>query len=111
MTDLGQTLESRQVAIYFAAILVAVATSFALLTTGLASAIDPALAFMLFVTFLQVPLADLARAFLQIRFLAALAGANFVAIPVLVFGLLHFLPADPMLRLGVLLVLLTPCID
>src|SRR5690606_9798752 len=37
--------------------------------------------------------------------------ANFVAIPVLAAGLAYFLPADPMLRLGVLLVLLAPCID
>jgi len=111
MTNLRETLEARQVATYFVAILVAVAASFALPTTGLALAVDPALAFMLFVTFLQVPLAGLGRALLQIRFLAALAGANFVAIPVLVFGLLQFLPADPMLRLGVLMVLLAPCID
>lgn len=45
------------------------------------------------------------------RFLAALLVANFVVIPLLVAGLIQFLPADPMLRLGVLLVLLTPCID
>ena len=36
---------------------------------------------------------------------------NFLAIPLLVAGLTLLLPADPMLRLGVLLVLLTPCID
>ncbi|MEF2552324.1 arsenic resistance protein [Aurantimonas sp. A2-1-M11] len=111
MIGLREALEARQVAIYFAAILVAVVASFALPTTGLAAAIDPALAFMLFVTFLQVPLADLRQALLQVRFFAALAGANFVAVPVLVFGLVQFLPADPMLRLGVLLVLLAPCID
>jgi ACR3 family arsenite transporter len=47
----------------------------------------------------------------QIRFLAALLVANFVAIPLLVTVLTQFLPADPLVRLGVLLVLLTPCID
>lgn len=66
---------------------------------------------MLFVTFLQVPLADLGRAFLRVRFVAALLVFNFVAIPVLVFGLLQFVPAEPMVRLGVLMVLPAPCID
>ncbi|WP_245450777.1 bile acid:sodium symporter [Borborobacter arsenicus] len=66
---------------------------------------------MLFVTFLQVPLADLGRAFARVRFLAALLVTNFVVVPILVAGLIQFLPAEPMLRLGVLFVLLTPCID
>lgn len=77
----------------------------------LESAINPALALMLYVTFLQVPLAELKRAFGQLRFLGALLIANFIVIPLLVWGLIQFLPTDPMLRLGVLLVLLTPCID
>lgn len=66
---------------------------------------------MLYVTFLQVPVSEFSRAFMQVRFLAALLLANFVLIPVLVGLLIQFLPADPLLRLGVLLVLLTPCID
>jgi ACR3 family arsenite efflux pump ArsB len=66
---------------------------------------------MLFATFLQVPLADLGRALVRVRFIGALLAANFLAIPVLVFGLVQFLPPDPMVRLGVLLVLLAPCID
>ena len=36
---------------------------------------------------------------------------TFVAVPVLVACLVQVLPPDPMLRLGVLMVLLTPCID
>ena len=66
---------------------------------------------MLFVTFLQVPLANLGMAFTQVRFFAALLVANFVAVPLLVAALIQFLPPDPMLLLGVLLVLLSPCID
>lgn len=66
---------------------------------------------MLFATFLQVPIAELGRALTKIRFLAALVVANFVAIPILVAGLIQFLPLEPLMRLGVLLVLLTPCID
>lgn len=112
MTNLRDALETRQTSIYFAAVIVAAVVAFAISgTTALEPGINPALAFMLFVTFLQVPLAELGRAFMRVRFVAALLVTNFAAIPVLVFALMHLLPPDPMVRLGVLLVLLTPCID
>lgn len=41
----------------------------------------------------------------------ALLIMNFIAVPLIVWGLSRFLPTDPALLLGVLLVLLTPCID
>lgn len=110
--SLRNRLEHHQVIIYFAAVVVAAAV--ALLMPGtdtLESAINPALALMLFVTFLQVPLADLGRAFIRVRFLGALMVSNFVVVPLLIALLVQFLPADPMVRLGLLLVLLTPCID
>lgn len=112
MQALRATLESRQIPIYFCA--VAAAVLVALLVPGTAALegfINPALALMLYATFLQVPVAGLGRAFGQARFLAALLSSNFIVIPLLVALILRFLPADPMLRLGVLLVLLTPCID
>jgi ACR3 family arsenite efflux pump ArsB len=74
-------------------------------------AINPALALMLFVTFLQVPLSDLRRAFTHVRFLSALLVTNFLIVPVLVACLVPWLPDEPLIRLGVLFVLLTPCID
>lgn len=110
--NIRERLENNQVIIYFAAVIVAAVA--ALMTSSvsvLESAINPALALMLFVTFLQVPLADLGRAFTRVRFLAALLATNFIVIPLLVAFLIQFLPADPMIRLGVLFVLLTPCID
>jgi ACR3 family arsenite efflux pump ArsB len=103
--NVRETLETRQISIYFG--IVVLAAVFALLvprTTVLEIGINPALALMLFVTFLQVPLADLAQAFSRIRFLAALLKANFIVVPLLVAGLIQFLPADPMVRLGVLLI-------
>ena len=105
-------LENRQIGIYFGT--VAVAGISALLlpgTTTLEAGVNPALALMLFVTFLQVPLADLRRHFARLDFLAALLIANFIAVPLLVAALVQLLPAGSMERLGVLLVLLTPCID
>ena len=51
-------LERQQVWIYFAAVALAAILGFAVSGTGeLEGAINPALAFMLFVTFLQVPVA------------------------------------------------------
>ncbi|GJD45598.1 hypothetical protein AFCDBAGC_3472 [Methylobacterium cerastii] len=112
MTGLRDTLEGNQIAIYFAAIGAAALIALTLPgTTALEVGINPALALMLFVTFLQVPLPELGRAFTRVRFLAALLVTNFVVLPILVAGLIQFLPANPMLRLGVLMVLLTPCID
>lgn len=105
-------LETRQVAIYFAAVLLAGALAwFWPASTSLAPAIDPLLAFMLFVTFLQVPLTDLRRALTNMRFLGALLVSNFVVLPLLVALMMPWMPEDPLLRIGVLLVLLTPCID
>lgn len=80
-------------------------------TARLEAFINPALALMLYATFLQVPMGELWRAFGRFRLMAALLAANFVVVPILVAGLVQFLPAAPMLRLGVLLVLLAPCID
>lgn len=112
MSKLRERLESRQVPIYFLAITAAVLVAITISgTTAFETGINPALAFMLFVTFLQVPLPELGRAFVRFRFLGALLLTNFVAIPVLVAALLPLLPANPLVRLGVLMVLLTPCID
>lgn len=112
MIDLRERLENQQVKIYLAAVIIAgIAAQVMPGTTVLETAINPALALMLFVTFLQVPIAELGRAFRRVRFLATLMAVNFIAIPVLVLALIQFLPADPMVKIGVLLVLLTPCID
>ena len=111
-TRLREILETRQIAIYFAAVALAALLAWQVPGTAvLAPAIDPLLAFMLFVTFLQVPLTELRRSLANLRFLGALLTANFLAVPVLVFALMPWLPADPLLRTGALLVLLAPCID
>ena len=100
--------ESWQISIYFGTVVFAAAIAKLVPgTPGFEAGINSALALMLFVTFLQVPLADLGRAFIQVRFFAALLIANFVMVPLLVAALVQFLLPDPMVLLGVLLVLLT----
>ncbi|WP_205937919.1 arsenic resistance protein [Rhizobium leguminosarum] len=112
LTILRETLEDHQISIYFGAVVLGAIGALTLPgTTALEIGINPALAFMLFVTFLQVPLADLRQAFSRFRFLGVLLLTNFVVVPALVGILVQFLPPDPMVRLGVLLVLLAPCID
>tara|TARA_R110002110_G_scaffold415612_1_gene651446 strand:- start:285 stop:1292 length:1008 start_codon:yes stop_codon:yes gene_type:complete len=109
---LRETLENHQVGICFVAVVLGVIAALTLSgTTALEAGINSALAFMLFVAFLQVPLVELRLAFSRFRFLAVLLLTNFVVIPGLVGILVQFLPPDPLVRLGVLLVLLTPCID
>lgn len=112
LQEAREVLERRQIAVYFASVLLgglaAVPTSG---TESLEPAINPTLALMLFVTFLQVPLAALGRAMRELRFLGALLCVNFLVVPIIVAGLVGFAPEDPLLRFGVLIVLLCPCID
>lgn len=106
-------MHERQVMLYLLAILAGAA--FGLCVPGAAAPLEhviaPTLAALLFVTFLAVPFARIARVFADVRFLAALIVLNFVVVPVVVFGLSRLVAADSALLLGVLLVLLTPCVD
>jgi arsenite transporter len=111
MNSVRDALERFQALVYVLAIALAAAWGLWGGASGLDAAINPALAFMLYVTFLQVPVAELRAIWRHGRFVAALLVTNFVAIPLLVWGLSWLLPSDPLVRLGVLLVLLAPCID
>lgn len=71
----------------------------------------PLLAMLLFATFTQLPLGRLGAALRDRRFVAAMLLGNFVAVPLVVWALLPLVPADPALRLGVVLVLVVPCTD
>lgn len=112
MTNFREGLESNQVPVYFGSVALGVFAALSVSGTEvLEAAINPALAFMLYVTFLQVPVGEIGRAFSRFRFLGALLVSNFVLIPLLSLALVQFLPSNPIVRLGVLLVLLAPCID
>ncbi|BET81516.1 Arsenical-resistance protein ACR3 [Edwardsiella anguillarum] len=113
MNAMRDWLEQRQITLYFSVILLAALLAYSVPAAGerLSAAMTPALALMLYATFLQMPLAELRRALHHPRFLLPLFLTQFLLIPALVALLLPFLPHDPLLRLGVLLVLLSPCID
>ena len=104
--------ERRQIPLYLVAIAVA-------LTVGLTApdahrleaAINPVLSLLLYVTFLGVPFATIGRSLRDGRFLGAVVVVNFVVVPVVAWGLSRFVADDRAVLFGVLLVLLTPCID
>lgn len=106
-------LERQQVWIYLAAILAGLGLGLVLpgAAAHLEAALWPLLGILIFVTFTQVPLIHLPEAFRDRRFMGAMLAGNFVIVPLIVAGLLLFLPQDPAVRLGVLLVLLVPCTD
>ncbi len=105
-------LERRQIVIYLLTLLVAAVLAWRWTPPdALASAINPALALMLFVTFLQLPLSRLLAALTHLRFMLALVATNFVAIPLLVAVLLRLWPLEPLVAVGVAIVLLCPCVD
>jgi len=108
-----QSLQRRQVWVYAVAVAVAIALGVAAPTASsrLEGLINPVLAVLLYVTFLEIPFVRIRRAFRNRRFMAAALALNFLAVPVVVFGLTRFLPQEPALLVGAFMVLLTPCID
>jgi ACR3 family arsenite efflux pump ArsB len=74
--------------------------------------ITPSLMCMLFGLFLGLPLTDLKKSFFDLKFTAASLSLNFIWIPILGWGLGGiFLAESPALRLGYLMLLVTPCTD
>ncbi|MPV38988.1 arsenic resistance protein [Georgenia subflava] len=105
-------LEHRQIALYLAAIAAgAVVGLLAPPTHHLEGAITPVLGVLLYATFLGVPFASIGRVLRDGRFLTAVLVLNFVAVPAVAYALSRFVADQPALLFGVLLVLLTPCID
>lgn len=108
-----ENLERHQVWVYLSAIvcglgLGSVAPVFA--HTG-ERLLWPALALLMYVTFTQVRLNQLSAAFKDMRFISATLLGNFIILPLVVWAILSLVPADPAIRLGLVLVLLVPCTD
>ncbi|WP_150911491.1 arsenic resistance protein [Marinobacter halotolerans] len=107
------TLERYQVWLYLSGILAGMALGHSLpeTTAYFEEMLWPVLGVLLYATFTQIPLTHLARAFRDKRFNAALVLGNFLVMPGIVWLLMFLAPADPAVRLGILLVLLVPCTD
>lgn len=106
-------MERHQVLLYLAALVTGGGIGLAL--PGVAHpaelAINPVLGLLLYATFLGVPFAKIGQAFRDWRFLTTVMAVNFVLVPVVVFGLSRIVAHDQVLLVGVLFVLLTPCVD
>lgn len=106
-------MERHQVLLYLGAIALAVVLGSTLpdAARALEHAITPVLGVLLYVTFLGIPFGRIARAVRDVRFLVVLLVLNFAVVPLVVWALTRFVAHDAALLVGVLLVLLTPCVD
>lgn len=106
-------MERHQVPLYLAALILGAAVGLSI--PGVAHpaerGINPVLGLLLYVTFLGVPFAKIGQAFRDWRFLATILVVNFVLVPIVVFLLSRIVAHDQVLLVGVLFVLLTPCVD
>ncbi|SJM71037.1 arsenic resistance protein [Gulosibacter sp. 10] len=106
-------MERHQVALYLLALLVGGLAG--ALLPGLAApagfAVTPVLGLLLYATFLGVPFAEIRGAFRDRRFLGAVLLVNFAAAPLVVWPLSRIVAHEQALLVGVLFVLLTPCVD
>jgi arsenite transporter len=107
------SLERHQVWIYLAAVLagLVLGSIHPVLGPRLEALLWPTLALLLYTTFVQVPLLHVRDACGDRRFVFAIVLGNFILAPLMVWAMLQWLPDNPALRLGVLLVLLAPCTD
>lgn len=106
-------MERNQIAIYLGGLAAGAAVGWAWPTAGPVweAAIYPVLGALLYATFLQVPFTQLTEAFRDGRFLGAVLVVNFVVVPLVVGALTLVVSLPQAVLLGVLLTLLTPCID
>ncbi|MBP1991506.1 arsenic resistance protein [Paenibacillus eucommiae] len=107
------TLEQRQIPIYAGTLIVAavVGIVWPTFSTSLGHITSLVIAILLFSMFTQIPFFRLKETLSNQRFIYALLVTNYAAVPLLVWLLTRFLPDQPPLLLGVMLVLLAPCID
>ncbi len=108
-----EQLEHNQIPVYLVAVIGAALGGLLApqAATSLGALVTPAIAVLMYAMFLQIPFLQLRQGLANKRFMVALLIANFVLIPLLVWGLTRGLSERPALLIGALLVLLTPCID
>ena len=113
--------DAQQVPLYLTALVVGALVGVAFpadsgFVAALGALVNPALALLLFATFLGVPVVELAASWRDVRFLVAVLVVNFVVGSLVAIGLVvGVLPRatepDAGIAFGALLVLLAPCVD
>jgi len=107
-----EKLEEKQISIYIITIII---SAFVGLNWNnshiLEKTIESIIGILLYSMFCQIPFLELKLAFKNRSFFKALLFGNFVLIPLLAWTLISIFPTTSIITLGILLVLLTPCID
>jgi ACR3 family arsenite efflux pump ArsB len=105
--------ERHQVALYLVALGVGAAVGLGApaVASPAEAAVTPVLGLLLYATFLGVPFGRIGAALRDGRFLLTVFAVNFGIVPVVVFALSRIVAHDRALLIGVLFVLLTPCVD
>lgn len=108
-----QWLERHQILVYLGALVTGAVVGLTLPDSSsvFEASIYPLLGALLYATFLQVPFTTLAEAVRDRRFLTAALVLNFVVVPLVVAALTLVVTFPQAVLLGILLTLLTPCID
>ncbi|WP_449283165.1 arsenic resistance protein [Leucobacter sp.] len=105
--------ERHQVALYLLALALGTAAGLAMpaVAEPAETAITPVLGLLLYATFLGVPFGRVGESLRDWRFLVTVLVLDFVIVPPIVFVLSRIVAHDRALLIGVLFVLLTPCVD
>ncbi len=106
-------IQQHQIALYLIAILAGcligeVAPSSA---SAFSLAVNPLLGVLMFSTFLGIPLLGLLDGLRDIKFIGSLLLVNFVLVPCLVLLVTRIIHIETAVLIGVVLVLLAPCVD
>jgi len=112
VAGIREELEEKQISIYIITLLLSVFVGLNWNDSHLLEkAIEPIIGILLYSMFCQIPFLELKQALKDFSFFKALLFGNFVLTPLLVWILITVFPTKPIITLGILLVLLTPCID
>ena len=112
-TSAVQWWDTHQIGLYLLALVAGavVGLAFPSAAPTLEHAINPVLIVLLYATFLAVPFAAIGRSLRDARFTTAVVVLNFAAVPIVVFALTRIIAGNEAVLVGVVLVLLAPCID
>ena len=113
MQSVVRVMERHQIALYLVAL--AGGAALGLLRPAVAhplqAAINPTLGLLIYATFLGVPFAKIGQAFRDWRFLTTALVVDFILAPIVAFALSRIVVGNRVLLIGVLFVLLCPCVD
>lgn len=107
-----EKIELNQISIYIITIIISAFVGLHWINSHiLEETTEPVIGVLLYSMFCQIPFLELKQTLKNRSFFKALLLGNFILIPLLVGTLIGIFPTTPIIKLGIALVLLTPCID